>query len=160
MTRHWTSAADGRCEGDKTRAPSDSDLIAALDGARPYGAPNDAGVDAPSAPSDAGDDAASTAPDAGGTISNASSVVANMRAGFRACYNQLLRAEPLAAGHSRLVFHVNCRGAIIGIHTVSRDLNPWLLECLTVAAAPARFAFPYGGSAVVIVPLTFVRVTP
>ena len=149
ITHHWTSPTDGPCAGHEMLTPDDRTLIAELDAVS-----SDAG-----APSDAGSAGAAML-DARGTVGNASIVVASMREGFRTCYNQLLRAQPFAEGRTRFVFIVNCNGTIIGIHAATRGLDAWILECMSATASRARFDPPHGGSAVVIVPVTFVRQTP
>jgi hypothetical protein len=149
FTHHWINPAEGPCAGQGMPALDDRALIAGLDGqASRAGAPSDAGSEG------------GAMLDAGGTISNASRVVAAMREGFRACYNQLLRVQPLAQGRTRFVFYVNCNGGIIAIHSVTRGLDPWILQCMSATASQARFEPPQGGSAVVIVPVTLVRQTP
>lgn len=95
----------------------------------------------------------------GGQVSNASRVVANMRSGFRACYNQGLSENPDIAGSVRLTIHVGAAGAVTRVTTASTgSLPPAVVECVRARAAHARFAPPEGGRATIGVPVTFVKI--
>lgn len=94
----------------------------------------------------------------GGVVSNASRVVAGMRAGFRACYNRGLAVNPDAQGSIRLAIRVGPGGEVQGVTAVpAGNLPPSVVSCVRARASAAQFDPPEGGSAVVNVPVTFVK---
>jgi hypothetical protein len=94
----------------------------------------------------------------GGTISDASRVVAGMRAGFRACYNRGLQENPDAQGSIRLTIRVGPGGEVQGVSAApSGNLSGTVVSCVQARASAAQFSPPEGGSAVVVVPVTFVK---
>lgn len=95
---------------------------------------------------------------AGGQISDASRVVAGMRAGFRACYQRGLNENPDAQGSIRLSIRVGPGGEVQGVSASSSgNLPASVLSCVQARASAAQFSPPEGGSAVVNVPVTFVK---
>lgn len=95
---------------------------------------------------------------AGGSVGNASSEVAKMRAGFRACYNRALATNPDASGRIDLRIRVGAGGEVTGVAASSSgNLPPSVAECVKGRARSARFSPPEGGSAVVSVPVSFVK---
>lgn len=95
---------------------------------------------------------------AGGTVSNASRVVAGMRAGFRACYNRGLATNPDAQGSIHLTIRVGPGGEVQSVSaSPSGNLPGSVVGCVRARASAAQFAPPQGGSAVVSVPVTFVH---
>lgn len=94
----------------------------------------------------------------GGTVSNASRVVAGMRAGFRACYNRGLAQNPDASGSIRLTIRVGPGGEVAGVSAApSGNLPGSVVSCVQSRASAARFSPPEGGAAVVVVPVSFVK---
>ncbi len=94
----------------------------------------------------------------GGTVSNASRVVAAMRAGFRACYNRGLAENPDSQGSIRLSIKVGPGGEVQGVGaSPSGNLPGSVVSCVRARAQAAQFDPPEGGSAVVVVPVTFVK---
>jgi hypothetical protein len=94
----------------------------------------------------------------GGTVSNASRVVAGMRAGFRACYQRGLAENPDAAGSIRLTIRVGAGGEVAGVTaSQSGSLPASVVSCVQARAQAAQFDAPDGGSAVIAVPVTFVK---
>lgn len=94
----------------------------------------------------------------GGTVSNAARVVAGMRAGFRACYNRGLAENPDAQGSIRLSIRVGPGGEVSGVQaSPSGNLPGSVVSCVQARASAAQFAPPEGGSAVIVVPVTFVK---
>jgi hypothetical protein len=94
----------------------------------------------------------------GGTVSNAARVVAGMRAGFRACYNRGLQENPDAQGSIRLTIRVGPGGEVQGVSaSPSGNLPASVVGCVQSRASAAQFAPPEGGSAVIVVPVTFVK---
>lgn len=94
----------------------------------------------------------------GGTVSNASRVVAGMRAGFRNCYNRGLAINPDAAGSIRLTIRVGPGGEVQGVSAVpSGNLPGSVVSCVKARASAAQFSPPEGGTAAVVVPVTFVK---
>ena len=94
----------------------------------------------------------------GGTVSNASRVVAGMRAGFRACYQRGLSANPDIQGSVRLSIRVGPGGEVQSVSaSPSGNLGGDVVGCVRSRAQAAQFDPPEGGSAVVVVPVTFVK---
>jgi len=95
---------------------------------------------------------------AGGTVSDASRVVALMRAGFRACYNRGLAENPDIEGKIALTIKVGPTGQVAAV-TASKTGNipPGVLECVKARATSAVFSPPRGGAALVQVPVSFVK---
>lgn len=94
----------------------------------------------------------------GGTVSNASRVVAGMRAGFRACYQRGLNENPDAEGAIRLTIRVGPGGEVSAVTAVpSGNLPGSVVGCVKARARAAQFDPPEGGSAAVVVPVTFVK---
>ncbi|HEU5074269.1 MAG TPA: AgmX/PglI C-terminal domain-containing protein [Polyangiaceae bacterium] len=94
----------------------------------------------------------------GGTVSNASRVVAGMRAGFRNCYNRGLAQNPDSQGSIRLSIRVGPGGEVQSVTAVpAGNLPGSVVGCVKARASAAQFAPPEGGNAVVVVPVTFVK---
>jgi hypothetical protein len=93
----------------------------------------------------------------GGTVGNAARVVAGMRAGFRACYQQGLADNPDAAGNITLAIHVGAGGEVTGVSGSSATLPASVVGCVKSRAQAATFDAPEGGSAVISVPVTFIK---
>jgi len=94
---------------------------------------------------------------AGGQVSNASRVVAGMRAGFRACYQRELASNPDAQGSIRLTIRVGPGGEVQSVSAASSGNLGSAVGCVQSRASAAQFAPPEGGSAVISVPVTFVK---
>jgi hypothetical protein len=95
---------------------------------------------------------------AAGSVSDASRVVAGMTAGFRRCYNQALEQNPDASGSIRLSIKVGPGGEVQSVTaTPSGNLPPSVVTCVQARAQAAQFAPPEGGSAVINVPVSFVK---
>jgi hypothetical protein len=94
----------------------------------------------------------------GGTVSNAARVVAGMRAGFRNCYQRGLAENPDASGSIRLTIRVGAGGEVAGVTpSASGSLPASVVSCVVARAQAAQFDPPEGGSAVIAVPVTFVK---
>jgi hypothetical protein len=94
----------------------------------------------------------------GGNVSNAARVVAGMRAGFRNCYQRGLAENPDAAGSIRLTIRVGAGGEVAGVTPApSGSLPASVISCVVARAQAAQFDPPEGGSAVIAVPVTFVK---
>jgi len=93
----------------------------------------------------------------GGTVGNASRVVAGMRAGFRSCYQRGLAENPDAAGNITLTIRVGAGGEVTGVSGSSGTLPASVVACVKARAQAAQFDPPEGGSAVISVPVTFVK---
>jgi hypothetical protein len=84
--------------------------------------------------------------------------VANLRAGFRACYQRGLADSPDAAGNIRLTIRVGAGGEVASvIPAPSGTLPASVIGCVVARAQAAQFGAPEGGSAVIVVPVTFVK---
>ncbi|HWA73803.1 MAG TPA: AgmX/PglI C-terminal domain-containing protein [Polyangiaceae bacterium] len=94
----------------------------------------------------------------GGLVSNAAKVVAGMRAGFRACYQRGLAADPDASGSIRLTIRVGAGGEVSGVTaSPAGNLPGTVVSCVQARAQVAQFDAPQGGAAVIVVPVTFVK---
>lgn len=95
---------------------------------------------------------------AGGSVGNASSVVAGLRAGFRACYNRALATDPDASGKIDLKLRIGPGGEVTGVAAaITGNIPAGVVNCVKGRAKAARFSPPEGGSAVVSVPVSFVK---
>jgi len=84
-------------------------------------------------------------------------VVEGLRERFRACYQEELLARGDAAGHIDLKLRVDAKGAV---SSVAADVTGNLQttgECVRAVARAAQFQPPEGGSAIIAVPVTFVK---
>jgi len=94
----------------------------------------------------------------GGAVSDAARVVAGMRAGFRACYQRGLNDHPDASGSIRLTIRVGAGGEVTGVTaSPSGNLPAAVVSCVQARVQASQFASPEGGSAVIQVPVTFVK---
>lgn len=92
-----------------------------------------------------------------GNVSNAAQVVGAMRQAFRDCYNQALATMPEADGTIRLTIKVSADGTVSDTAATVKGKLGSAVECVRAVAARAKFEPPEGGSAVIVVPVTFVR---
>ncbi len=93
-----------------------------------------------------------------GSVANAAQVVAGMRAGFRRCYQRGLDANPDIAGSISLTIQVGAGGNVSSVGGgASGNLPGSVVECVKSRARAAQFAPPDGGSAVISVPVSFVK---
>jgi hypothetical protein len=93
----------------------------------------------------------------GGAVSNANSVVAGMRAGFRACYMRELENNPDAEGRIQLTIKVGPGGEVQSVSAAPSGNLGSAVACVRARASAATFAPPEGGMAVIQVPVTFVK---
>lgn len=95
---------------------------------------------------------------AAGNVSNANSVIAGMRAGFRRCYQKALGENPDIEGSVRLMIKVGPGGEVSGVTaSPTGNLPASVVSCVQARARSGQFAPPDGGSAVIQVPVTFVK---
>jgi hypothetical protein len=93
-----------------------------------------------------------------GSVDNASRIVAGMRAGFRRCFQRALEQNPDIGGSIRLTLTVGPGGEVSGVSaSQSGNLPSTVVSCVKSRARAAQFSPPAGGSAVVEVPVTFVK---
>jgi outer membrane biosynthesis protein TonB len=93
----------------------------------------------------------------GGEVANASRVVAGMRAGFRNCFNRELAQNPDAQGKIDLSIKVGPGGEVQSVSAAASGNLGSAVECVKARARGAQFDPPAGGSAVIKVPVTFVK---
>jgi outer membrane biosynthesis protein TonB len=96
---------------------------------------------------------------AGGNVTDAARVVAQMRAGFRACYRRGQDENPDIEGKIALSIKVGPTGQVSSVTaTKTGNLPASVVDCVRARANSATFAPPEGGAgAVVQVPVTFVK---
>lgn len=93
-----------------------------------------------------------------GSVSNAASVVARMRAGFRRCYQRGLDSNPDISGRISLTIRVGPGGEVSSVGgSPSGNIPASVVSCVKGRAQAAQFAPPDGGSAVINVPVSFVK---
>jgi hypothetical protein len=96
---------------------------------------------------------------AGGNVTDAARVVAQMRAGFRACYRRGQDENPDIEGKIALSIKVGPTGEVSAVTaTKTGNLPASVVDCVKARATSAAFAPPQGGGVAVIqVPVTFVK---
>ncbi|GMV16990.1 MAG: hypothetical protein AMXMBFR56_52140 [Polyangiaceae bacterium] len=102
-------------------------------------------------------DVGATSAKPAGNVSNAAQVVGAMRQAFRDCYNQALATMPDAEGTIRLTIKVRADGTVSDTAAIVTGKLGTAVECVRSVAGRAKFEPPEGGSAVIKVPVTFVR---
>ncbi len=90
-------------------------------------------------------------------VSNANRVVARMRAGFRRCYQRALNEDPTIEGVIALTLHVGSKGRVTRVSGRMLELRQSVGTCVMARASQATFDPPAGGSALINVPITFVK---
>ncbi|HEY5961649.1 MAG TPA: AgmX/PglI C-terminal domain-containing protein [Polyangiaceae bacterium] len=93
----------------------------------------------------------------GGSVANASRVVAGMKAGFRNCFQRELSSNPDAQGKISLTIRVGPGGEVQSVSAAASGSLGSAVECVKARAKSAQFDPPEGGSAVIMVPVTFVK---
>jgi hypothetical protein len=94
----------------------------------------------------------------GGKVGNANAVVQRMRGAFRACYQKGLNENPDSQGTIRLTIQIGPGGEVSGVTAVPQGtLSPGVIACVKSRAQAAQFDPPDGGSAALVVPVTFVK---
>ena len=83
--------------------------------------------------------------------------MAGMRAGFRNCYNRELAQNPDAQGSIRLSITVGPGGEVQNVQASASGNLGSAVTCVRSRAQAAQFDPPKGGSAVIQVPVTFVK---
>jgi hypothetical protein len=94
---------------------------------------------------------------ADGGVSNAGRVVGEMRADFRVCYQQALGQDRNVAGTIRVTIRVTADGSVSNASGETKGLPQSLIDCVLARAYQSKFEPPEGGSAVIAVPVKFVR---
>ncbi len=92
---------------------------------------------------------------ADGVVSNASSIVAGMAAGFRRCYNRGLLENPNMKGSLRITTKIGPNGEVLSATpSTGSGLSQSVVSCLSARVASATFAKPNGGGATLIIPVS------
>jgi hypothetical protein len=92
---------------------------------------------------------------ADGVVSNASTVVAGMAAGFRRCYNRGLLENPNMKGSLRITAKVGPNGEVLSATaSTGSGLSQSVVSCLTARVTSATFAKPNGGGATLVIPVS------
>lgn len=95
---------------------------------------------------------------AAGAVTGASSVVAQMSAGFRRCYQRGLDQNPDISGSIRLTIQVGPGGGVSSVSgSTTGNIPESIVACVKARAQAAQFNPPDGGSAVINVPISFVK---
>lgn len=126
-----------------------------------YNIPMDGSVDAPAPEGGAklrlsrGKISTPGADVSGGEVSNATRVVAGMRAGFRRCYERKLETNPNAKGTATLTLQIGPNGEVSSVSsTQTRELDS-VAACCKARAMAAQFDPPTGGAAQIVFPIHF-----
>jgi hypothetical protein len=92
----------------------------------------------------------------GGAPANAARVIAGMRAGFRACFQRGLAQDPSIQGSVRLTLRIGAGGEVLSATpAASGNLPGSVVGCIAGRARGAAFDPPEGGTATIVVPITF-----
>ena len=94
---------------------------------------------------------------AGGKVANASSVVARMKGRFRNCYNAGLKSDPEMAGSATLTARIGPSGEVTSVGGGASGGLSKIVPCLKSVVRGGGFAAPEGGSAMISIPITFVK---
>lgn len=82
-------------------------------------------------------------------------VLATLRPALHHCFSRWLDDQVDAQGSVRFKLELGCGGEVEAISAENQGVDARALECLFSAVAPARFAPPVGGHAVVLMPVVF-----
>lgn len=92
----------------------------------------------------------------GGSISNAGAVVAGMAAGFRRCYNRGLTEDKTMKGTVRITAKIGPNGEVLSASpSGGGGLSTTVTSCVAGVVSSRQFAAPDGGSATVVIPVSF-----
>jgi hypothetical protein len=94
---------------------------------------------------------------AGGKVANASSVVARMRGRFRNCYQRGLNNNPEMAGSVSLVARIGPNGEVLSVGGGGSGGLGAIVPCLKAVVRGGGFSPPDGGSAIISIPITFIK---
>ena len=89
-----------------------------------------------------------------GAVTNATAVVARMRARFRHCYEQGRLAYPEMQGSVTLTAKIGSNGEVVGVGGGGGSMAP-IVPCLKGVVQGGQFASPTGGSGMVVIPIIF-----
>jgi len=93
-----------------------------------------------------------------GNVSNVARVVAGMRAGFRACYNQGLAQNPDMSGSVRVTAVIGPNGEVRSASAApSGSISGAVASCIASRVRSSQFDPPEGGTATVVIPVTLVQ---
>jgi len=94
----------------------------------------------------------------GAPISNAASVIAGLKGGFRRCYERALAEDPDQTGRIDLSIKVGLDGDVQSVTaTPQGNLSSSVVACIRGKAQAAQFEPPQGGLAIVQVPVSLVK---
>jgi hypothetical protein len=93
---------------------------------------------------------------AAGVVENADAVVAGMAAGLRRCYNVGLHEDPKMTGSVRITAKIGPGGEVLAVSSSGHGLSAKVVSCVAARIAKAVFSPPRGGSATLLIPVTFV----
>lgn len=91
----------------------------------------------------------------GGRVANVEAVVAGMAAGFRRCYAKGLQEDPSMKGSIRLTAKLTSSGDVLEVRPSASSLSGTVVSCAVARVASAQFPPPEGGSATLVIPVTF-----
>jgi Ca-activated chloride channel family protein len=91
----------------------------------------------------------------GGSLANAASSVARLRAGIRACHQRALQENPEVSGTARALINVGPSGQVTSVNVIpSGNLSASLTACVTARLRAAQFEAPQGTPTVAL-PIRF-----
>ncbi len=93
----------------------------------------------------------------GASVANASSAVARLRGRFKRCYQAGLNHNPEMAGSVSLVARVGPNGEVTSVGGSASGPLSKIVPCLKAVVRSAAFSPPEGGSAVIVIPISFLR---
>jgi hypothetical protein len=87
--------------------------------------------------------------------SNGSQALSTAQAGLQRCYELGLREDPRLRGAIRVTARIGANGAVQSCEESHEGLSPTLVACVVESIRRTPFAAPEGGSATVVVPVSF-----
>lgn len=91
-------------------------------------------------------------------VSNAERVVAGLRPGFRACYNQGLQSDPGMSGKVVVAAKISPNGEVASADAAQNTgLSPGVVQCILRKVRNAQFDAPGPNGSTIQIPVTFVQ---
>jgi hypothetical protein len=91
-------------------------------------------------------------------VANAERVIAGLRPGFRACYNQGLQQDPGMAGSVTITVKIGPNGEVSTADAASNaGLSDSVVKCIARKLKNAQFDPPGGSGSTINVPVKFVQ---
>jgi TonB family protein len=91
-------------------------------------------------------------------VSNAERVVAGLRPGFRACYNQGLQSDPGMSGKVLVSAKISPNGEVASADAAQNSgLSAGVVQCILRKVRNAQFDAPGANGSTLQIPVTFIQ---